>query len=71
MLCFFFPLSITDPFFIHLDIVLSIDPSSNVFDFGYFVVHLKDWLTYSGGTDRPGEIYDSFSILSMPYVLHS
>ena len=24
--------------------------------FGDFNVHHKDWLTYSGGTDRPGEL---------------
>ena len=32
--------------------VLSINPSANVFVFGDFNVHRKDWLTYSGGTDR-------------------
>ena len=26
-----------------------------MFVFGDFNVHYKDWLTYSGGTDRPGE----------------
>ena len=31
--------------------VLSINPSANVFVFGDFNVHHKDWLTYSGGTD--------------------
>ena len=36
--------------------ILSINPSANVFVFGYFDVHLKDWLTYSGETDRPGEL---------------
>ena len=25
-------------------------------------VHHKDWLTYSGGTDRPGELCYNFSI---------
>ena len=38
------------------DEVLSINPSANVFVFGDFGVHRKDWLTYSGGTDRPGEL---------------
>ena len=38
-----------------LDEILSINPSA-VFVFGYFDVHLKDWLTYSGETDRPGEL---------------
>ena len=27
-------------------------------------VHHKDWLTYSGGTDRPGELCYSFSVLN-------
>ena len=35
--------------------VLSINPSANVFVFGDFNIHHKDWLIYSGGTDRPGE----------------
>ena len=45
-----------------IDEVLSINPSSNVFAFGDFNVHHKDWLTYSGGTDRPGELCYNFSI---------
>ena len=40
----------------HIDDVLSINPSANVFVFGDFNVHHKDWLTYSDGTDRPGEL---------------
>ena len=44
------------------DEVLSINPSANVFVFGDFNVHHKDWLTYSGGTDRPGELCYNFSI---------
>ena len=40
----------------NIDEVLSINPSANVFVFGDFNVHHKDWLTYSGGTDRPGEL---------------
>ena len=31
--------------------VLSINPTANVFVFGDFNVHDKNWLTYSGGTD--------------------
>ena len=46
----------------NIDEILSINPSANVFVFGYFNVHHKDWLTYSGGTDRPGELCYSFSI---------
>ena len=33
-----------------------------MFVFGDFNVHPKDWLTYSGGTDRPGELCYNFSI---------
>ena len=42
--------------------VLLINPSPNVFVFAHFNVHHKDWLTYSGGTDRPGEFCYNFSI---------
>ena len=39
----------------NIDEVLSINPLN-------FNVHHKDWLTYSGGTDRPGEFCYNFSI---------
>ena len=39
----------------NIDEVLSINPSA-VFVFRDFNVHHKDGLTYSGGTDRPGEL---------------
>ena len=42
--------------------VLSINPSANIFVFGDFNVYHKDWLTYSSGTDRPGELCYNFSI---------
>ena len=42
--------------------VLSINSSANVFVFGDFNFHHKNWLSYSGGTDRPGEICYKFSI---------
>ena len=32
-----------------------------MFAFGEFNVHHKDWLTYSGGSDRPGELCYNFS----------
>ena len=41
----------------NVDMVFSINPSANVFVFGDFNVHHRDWLTYSGGTDRPDVIY--------------
>ena len=46
----------------NIDEVLSINPSAIVFVFGDFNVHHKDWLTYSGGTDRSGELCYNFSI---------
>ena len=46
----------------NIDEVLSINSSANVFVFGGFNVHHKDWLTYSGGTDRPGELCYKFFI---------
>ena len=33
-----------------------------MFVLGHFHVHHNDWLTYSGGTDRPGELCYNFSI---------
>ena len=46
----------------NIDQVLSINPYANVFVFGDFNVHHKDWLTYSRGTDQPGELCYDFSI---------
>ena len=46
----------------NIDAILSINPSVNVFVFGDFKVHHKDWLTYSGEIDRPGKLCYSFSI---------
>ena len=46
----------------NIDEILSINPSANVFVFEDFNVHHKDWLTYSGGIDRPGELSYNFSI---------
>ena len=40
----------------NIDEVLFINPSANVFVIGDFNVCYKDWLTSSGGTDRPGEL---------------
>ena len=39
-----------------------INASANVFVFGDFNVHHKDWLTDSGGTDRSDELCYNFSI---------
>ena len=46
----------------NIDEVLSINPSADMFVFGDFNVHHKDWLTYSGGTDQTGQLYYNFSI---------
>ena len=45
----------------NIEEVLSINPPT-VFVFGDFTVHHKDWLVYSGGTDRPGELCYNFTI---------
>ena len=45
----------------NMDEVLLINLSA-VFVFGDFNVHHTDWLTYSGGTDQPGELCYNFSI---------
>ena len=50
----------------NIDEVLLISPSANMFVFGDFNAHHKDWLTYSGGTDRPGELCCNFC-LKRPY----
>ena len=46
----------------NIDEVLSINPSANLFVFGDFHDCHKNWLNYSGGTDRPGELCFNFSI---------
>ena len=45
------------------DEVLTINPSAHAFVFGDFNIHHKDWLNYSGGTDRIGGLCHNFSIL--------
>ena len=40
----------------NIDEVLSMNLSGNVFVLADFNVHHKDWLTYSGWTDWPGEL---------------
>ena len=54
--------TVSDSISSNIDEVLSINPSANVFVFGDFNIHRKDWLTYSGGTGRPGELCYNFSI---------
>ena len=45
----------------NIDEILSMNPSANVLAFGDFNIHHKDWLTYSGGTDRSGKLCCNFS----------
>ena len=40
----------------NIDKVFSINPSAYVLVFGDFNIHLKDWITCFGGTDRPCEL---------------
>ena len=40
----------------NIDKIFSINTNTNVFVFGDFNVFHKDWLTYSGRTDKPGEL---------------
>ena len=46
----------------NIDEVFSINPSANVFVFGEFNVHHKDWLIYAGRTHRYKELCYNFSI---------
>ena len=41
---------------------MRISRSTHLFVFGDFNIHHKDWLTYSDGTGRPGELCYNFSI---------
>ena len=46
---------------------LSINQPANMLVFGDFSVHHKDWLTFLGGTDRPGELSHNFFYLKLLY----
>ena len=54
---------IRSPFLSYIDEALSINLSANVFVFGVFNVHHKDFLICSVATDRPGELCCNFSTL--------
>ena len=49
----------------NIDEFLSINPSANGFFFRDLNVHHKDWLTYSDGTKRSGDLCYNFSISKM------
>ena len=67
---FFFPnqspslslCTVSDSISSNIDEVPSINPSANMLVFGDFNIHHKDSLTYSGETDRPGELCYNFSV---------
>ena len=46
----------------NIEEALSINPSGDVFVCGDFIVHHKHCVTYSGGTDKSGEVCYNFSI---------
>ena len=46
----------------NIDEILSMNPSANVLAFGDFNIHHKDWLTYSGGTDKSSKLCHNLSI---------
>ena len=46
----------------NVDEILLINPSASVSVFGDLNVHHKDWLTYSGRTERPGKLFYNLSI---------
>ena len=46
----------------NIDQGLWINTSADIFFFGDYNLHHKDWLTYSGGTDTPGELSYNGSI---------
>ena len=50
----------------NIDEVLSVHPYAYAFVFGDFNIHHKDWLTYSGETDRSGELCYDISISNDP-----
>ena len=54
--------SVFDAISSNVDEVLSINPSANVFVFGGFNVHHEEWLSYTDGTDRPGQLCYNVSI---------
>ena len=58
--------TVLDSVLSNIDGVLSINPSANVFVFGDFSAQGKDWLTYFGGTDRPGKFSYNYN-LKRPY----
>ena len=62
LITFFIIVHFFDSILSNIHEILSINPFVNVFVFADFNAHHKDWLIYSGGTDRNGELCYNFSI---------
>ena len=58
----FFKCTVFDAILCNISEVPFMNPSANVFVFADSNDYHKDWLTFSGGTDRPGELSHNFSI---------
>ena len=55
--------TVSDAISYNADEILLISPSANVFVFPEFNIHQKNWPTYYGRTDRPGELcYHFFNL---------
>ena len=54
--------TVSDSISSNINEFFSINASANVFAFGGFNIHHKDWLTYYGGTGRSVELCYNFSI---------
>ena len=74
---FFVVMPVFDSISSNIAVVLSINPSANVFVFGDFNACHKDWLTFSGRIDRPGKLCYNFSIpknltqiVNFPTLIH-
>ena len=64
LIIFFILIHSFDNISTNTDEVFSIDPSATMLVFGDFNNHHKDWVTYSGGTNRPEKLCYNFSISS-------
>ena len=56
---------VSDAISSNIDEVLSINPSAIFFVVGDLDIHHKDWLTYSGKTDKPGDFSISNNLLGL------
>ena len=57
--------TVFDPISSNIGKVLSVNPSAAAIAFGDLNIHHKDWLTYSGRTDRSGELCYNFFVMTL------